>query len=268
MEEFKQIQHFQLIYDSLYEDALNIAKHLPSFSALISLTINANFTNFEFNDELAMICLCRHCLFLQRLYLHGNVFDREPQIMDNVCMFHFPSLLYIHVNKLHFIWAIQLLDQCPQLRSLSANLYSHQIDGTTTAFSILLSTRISLGLTAMKKLNLGEDDYCRNEFGSTFLEHLLPCCPNLRTFSFDFVCYQRESRPLDPNWWTRVFASNNKLKRISLQLHVNGTLSALSEQTVQRFQLLPFFAQLKVNLTYTIQRSEFPRMAHIYSIKN
>jgi hypothetical protein len=270
MEALKQIQHFQLTYDSPYVNALNITKHLPSFSALISLTVNANYSDLEleFNNELAMIYFRQHCPFLQRLYLHGHVFERELEIMDNVCMFHFPSLIYIHVGKLHFIWAIQLLDQCPQLRSFSAKLYGHQMEGSTTASSILLPTRISMGLTAMQKLSLGVDVDFRNDFGSTFLELLLPCCHNLRTFSFDFVSYRRERRPLDPDWWTRVFASNNKLKRISLQLCVWGVRNDLSEEAVQRFKLLPFFAQLKVNVTYTIHRGEFPHMAHIYSIKN
>jgi len=126
-----------------------------------------------------------------------------------------------------------------------------------------------MGLIAMKKLSLGVDDYLTNDFGGTFLGLLLPCCQNLRTFSFDYDSHcGRERRPLDADWWTRVFASNNKLKRISLQLCVRGTRNHLSEEAVQRFKSLPFFAQLKVNVTYTIHYGEFPHMAHIYSIKN
>lgn len=215
-----------------------------------------------------MIYYRQHCPFLQRLYLHGNIFDRELEIIDNVSTFDSSSLLYIHVNKLHFTLVIQLLDQCPQLCSFSAVIYGYPTRDFTTASSIMLPTRISIGLRAMKKLNLGEDDCFSKDFGSTFLEFLLPRCPNLRTFVFDLVCCHRGRRPLDPNWWAHVLASNQKLKRISLQLHAIGTLSALSTESVQRFESLPFFFQLKVNVTYVIDKLEFPRMIHNYFIKN
>ena len=215
-----------------------------------------------------MICFRQHCPFLQRLHLHGNVFDREVQIMETIGAFHFPSLLHIHVNKLHIILAIQLLDQCPQLRSFSAKIYGHQMENGKKLASITLPSRIRMGLTAMEKLSLGDDDFSRNDFGSLFLGLLLPCCPNLHTFSFDYICHERERRPLDPNWWTRVFASHKKMKRISLQLYVDGVLHHLSKEAVQGFQSLPFFAQLKVIFTCTEHRFGFPHMAYAYSIKN
>jgi hypothetical protein len=170
--------------------------------------------------------------------------------------------------------AIHLLDTCRQLRSFSAELYGHEQlygdpkDGSIAASSIMSSTRIHTGLTAMKKLNLGKYDHYWKDFGSTFLELLLPCCPNLHTFSFDFNYCTLNGRPLDPDWWIRVFASNNKLKRISLQLGGNRRSNRLSEDVLQRFQLLPFFKQLNVNITRWIHRIEFPQMIFYYSIRN
>jgi len=125
-----------------------------------------------------------------------------------------------------------------------------------------------MGLTNMKKLSLGEEVHFPDELSSTFLELLLPCCPNLHTFFFYYLCSQPHMKQLDPDWWIRVLASNKKLKRISLELSVNGVRNALGEEIIQKFRFLPFFAQLRVNVTYNIKRIEFPHMVHIYSIKN
>lgn len=269
-----------MIYEGLTEGAskhlpsfsnltsLTIAKHLRSFSNLTSLTIHIRDTDWDFHNRLAMISFRQRYPFLQRLYLYGNVSDEVSKITDDVYIFYFPSLLYIHVNRLHFILAIQIFDQCRQLRSFSAELCGAPRNDSPTASSILSATRFNLHLPAMKKLHLGTEEYFMNEFISTILELLLPCCPNLRTFSFNFVYLDCEKRPLDPNWWSRVFASNNKLKRISLQLHGNGIYSSLHKDVVQRFQLLPFFAQLNVNVTFTMETSEFLRRSHHYSIQN
>jgi hypothetical protein len=269
MKEFKQIQHFQLKYDNPYEDALKIAEHFPSFSTLISLTVDANCDEFVYNNEFAMIIFRQNCPFLQRLYLHGNVFDQKLQILDNVCMFHFPSLLYIHVSKLHFNLALQLLDQCPQLRYFSAKLYGHPIRDSTTSSAILLSTRISMGLKAMKKLSLGQDTDFGNEFGSTFLELLLPCCPNLRTFILDIRCHDNWERLLEADWWAHVFASHNKLKRISL--HLQWSTSNIRHnwrEKFQRFRSSSFFTQLQVDIRYDFS-SEFMRcLTYDLYIKN
>ena len=268
MQEFRQIQHFQLIRDSSFEDTLDILKHLPSFSTLTSLTINADCIRSEGNDELATICFRQHFPFLQRLDLHGNIFERQTESFPNACAFSFPSLLYINVNQLHYKTAIQILDQCSHLRSFSAKLYAHIDELRATALPITLPPRITMGLPALKKLSLGEDVFLRNEFSSILLEQLLPCCPNLRTFSFHYTCIQTNQTPLNPDWWTRILTSNNKLKRFSLEFYIHGVFHALNEQVVQRFRLLPFFARLNVDVAYKIERVEFPRMIHIYSIKN
>ncbi len=268
IEQFKQIQHLQLIYEGSSKDALNIAKHLPSFSTLTSLTVDIKCTDYDFKNELMMIYLRQRYPFLQRLYLHGDISEYELEITDDVCMFYFPSLIYIHVAKLHFTLVIQILNQCRQLRSFSAELCGQPVRDSSVVSSILSPTRFNMNLTAMKKLHLGADEFWSNEFVSIFLELVLPCCPNLRTFSFKFVYLHLGKKPIDPNWWIRVFASNNKLKRISLHLFAHGIPNRLNEEILQKFRLLPFFAQLKVNITYKEHRIEFPRMIFEYSIHN
>ncbi|CAF3976335.1 unnamed protein product [Rotaria sp. Silwood1] len=184
-------------------------------------------------------------------------------------MFHFPSLLYIHVSKLHVILAIQLLDQCPQLRSFSAKLYGHPMRDNTTASSILLPTRITMGLITMKKLNLGEDNDFGTEFGSTFLELLLSCCPNLHTFILDIRCRDNWERLLEADWWAHVFASDNKLKRISLHLQWSTRDYRHNwHEKFQRFQLSSFFTQLKADIRYDFS-SQFMRcLTYDLYIKN
>lgn len=68
----------------------------------------------------------------------------------------------------------------------------------------------------MKKLSLGEDVCARNKFGSSFVDLLLSLCSNLHTFSFDYTCLQGRRRQLGRESGTHVFASHNKLKRLSL----------------------------------------------------
>lgn len=250
---------------------MNVAKSLPSLSSLLSLTIHANFFNHQASNDLATIYLCQRYPCLQRLYLHGREFDREHPAMENLYTFYSPSLLYLHVDKLHYMTAIQVLEQCSQLRSFSAMIYGFPDKysaETTTTTSIQLPTRSTKGLTALKALSVGESNDSRSDFSSTFLELLLPCCPNLRTFSFDVFCSQPVGKPLDPYWWSHALASNNKLKRISLTLRVFGALNIFSQEKLQRFQSLSLFAQLQVNITRTEERYEFPRLTYIYSIKN
>jgi hypothetical protein len=251
MKEFKQIQHFQLTYDIPCKDTMTITKHLPSFLNLISLTVNGNCGGFQCNNEFATMIFRQNFPFLQRMYLDGKLFDHELKISDNVCMFYFPSLLYIHVSKLHVILALQLLDQCPQLRSFSAKLYGHPIRDNTTSSAILLPTRISMGLIAMKKLSLGQANNFGNEFGSAFLERLLPCCSNLRTFNLDICCWDNWERLIEADWWAHVFGSDNKLKRISLHLQWT-TIDRTHNwrEKFQRFQSSSFFTRLKADIRY------------------
>ncbi|CAF4102523.1 unnamed protein product [Adineta steineri] len=58
---------------------------------------------------------------------------------------------------LQYVLAIQILEQCPQLRSFSAKLYVYSNSDGAKVSSALLSTRISSGLPNMKKLSLGGD---------------------------------------------------------------------------------------------------------------
>ncbi|CAF4166802.1 unnamed protein product, partial [Adineta steineri] len=204
LKEFKQIQHFRWINDYSYDDALDISKHFSSFSTLISLSIDTNFKDYKPDDEIAMTFFRQHYPYLQRLYLHGNVVNRDLQIMNNISLFHFPSLLYLHVDHIHYICAIQLLDQCSQLRSFSAKLYDDPETSNTTSSSFSLSTRIISGLTAMKKLRLEEDDSFRRQFGIAFLELLLPCCPNLHTFACEIEIWNNCKR-IEADWWKQIF---------------------------------------------------------------
>ncbi|CAF3958832.1 unnamed protein product, partial [Rotaria sp. Silwood1] len=129
--------------------------------------------------------------------------------------------------------AIQILDQCCQLRYFSAIIDHDRMDAPTTASSIMSCTRISMNLPAIRTLNLAAWDHAWNEFDITFLEYLLPHCPNLRTFSIDLEYFELGRRLLDPYWWSHVLASNSKLKRISLRLHGNGVFANLSEEVLQ-----------------------------------
>ncbi|CAF3030601.1 unnamed protein product [Rotaria sp. Silwood2] len=199
----------------------------------MSFTVNANCGESGCSNEFVSILFYQHCPLLQRLCLDGNVFDQELQIMDNVCTFHFPSLLYIHVSKLHVILAIQLLDQCPQLRFFSAKLYGDPMRDNTTS-SILLPTRIRTGLIAMKKLSLGEDNDFGFEFGSTFLKLLLSCCPNFRTFILDIRCRYDWEQLLEADWWTHVFVSKDKLKHIFL--HLQWSTRTYTHNWQEKFQ--------------------------------
>ncbi|UJR12563.1 hypothetical protein I4U23_016739 [Adineta vaga] len=268
IEKFKQIQHFRLEYDDPYDGSFNIVKHLPSVSILVSLTISGHWDNRTCVNPPTMNFFRLNCPFLQRLYLQGTLFNGELPLVNNLCTFYFPSLLYIEVGVLHYVLAIRILEQCPQLRSLSAKLYVYPNDDGAKVSSALSSTRINMGLPNMKKLNLRGDQDFYNPFLTKFLELLLRCCPNLHTFSFEFTWYQNDRSLLDPYWWTTMLGSHNKLKQISLQLNVYGVLKALSKDVVNKFELLPFFSQLNVNVTYTIERTEFPHMTHNYCIKN
>ena len=247
---------------------MNIIKDLPSFSTLISLAIDTDPHLLEPSEKLAIFCFEQHFPILQRLYLYGSIYNQNLSMMSNIRMFPFPSLLYIHVSQVHYMMAIHILNQCSQLRSFSTKLCGYRRENDTTMTSILMPTRIAMGLTTITNLSLGEDNCLpTNALSSTLLELLLPCCPNLHTFSFYYQCRPHDKKLMDPDWWTTALASNKKLKRISLQFYMNGIRNALNEQVVQKFRSLPFFAELNVEVAYTIKRIEFPRMIHIYSIK-
>lgn len=216
-----------------------------------------------------MIIFRQHCPVLQRLYLYGNVFDQKLEILDNVCTFYFPSLLYIHVCKLHFILALQILDQCPLLRSFSAKLYGHPKRDSTAPSVILLSTRICMGLPSIRKLNLAEDNNFENDLDSTFLERLLPCCPNIHTFILDFCCWENWGKLFQADWWPNVFASNNKLKQISLHLQYS-TRDQIHNwaQIIQCFRSSSFFIQLNADIRFDCSSEFMRRLTYDLYVKN
>ncbi|CAF1409965.1 unnamed protein product [Adineta steineri] len=265
IKEFKQIQHFQLIYDNPYENELNIAKHFTRFSTLISLRIDTNCGESGCNNEFGTIIFHQHCPYLQRLYLYGNVFDRELQIIDDICTFYFSSLRYIHVNKLPFNLAIQLLDQGTQLRSFSAILYGYP----ERVSSILLPDRIRMGLPLLNKLSLGEDNYFETESSSTLFEFLFPCCPNLRTFTVDIRCNDNCEKLLDPNWWAHLLASHNRLKRISFHIKWwTRNFRSNGHEKIQRFRSSSFFTELNANITSEFDSDFLRSVSYDLYIKN
>ncbi|CAF1381356.1 unnamed protein product [Adineta ricciae] len=270
--EFKQIQHFKLLYDNPYDESLNIAKYFSSFRTLISLHIDANvIEDGNCTNEFLEIIFHQNCPFLQRLYLHGNVFDQDLKSIQGVCTFHFPSLLHIHVTKLPFRVAIQLLDQCSRLHSFSAMLYDYPTEENVTALASQMPESIRVGLPTLTNLSLGEKNRFHKESTSTFLEFLLPRCPNLRTFHFDIHCNDNGDceKILHPDWWKYALRSNSHLAHIDFRLswwtrHIihNGY------EKIQRFRESPFFNQLNTTMTHTFN-SEFMRsMDYELFIKN
>ena len=234
---------------------------LPSVPSVIMIVLKMNLQCFFFRQ---------HYPYLQRLYLQGNVIVQDLQIMDNIPSFHFPSLLHVHIGQIHYILAIQIFDQCPQLRSFSAQLYEVDPENENiTRSTISLPARISAGLTAMKKLNLSETYGFRKKVGPIFYELLLPCCPNLRTFVCKFQIWYSE-RKIDADWWEHLFASNAKLKRISLDLmwYIRDWPTKFKEK-IHCLQQSPFFTQLNANLEYKLGDYEpMVRMGYSLQIKN
>jgi hypothetical protein len=269
MEELKNIHHFQLIYDQSHGVGMTIAKHFGMFSRLISLTINTNGNDIVHCNELPVILIQQNWSVLQRLHLHGNIFDQDLESLDNVFMFHFPSLRDIHVCRLHVLLAIELLDQCPQLYSFSATLYGQPTRDNTAASAILLPTRVRTGLVAMKKLDLGVDNDSQPKFDLASLELLLSCCPNLRTFGIDVCCHEDWEPLLDTNWWTRTFALHDKLKRISLHLHYTTRDEQYNGQnTLERFRSSLFFTELEAEMRYDFSREFMRFVTYDLYIKN
>jgi len=124
------------------------------------------------------------------------------------------------VDKLHFSLALQLLNQCCQLRSFSAEIDHKETDySAITASPILLSLLVSSApaLTALTKLDLRGLTKC-NPFWVEFLEHLLPCCPHLRKCHLKIRCKGFGQKLLEPDWWGHVFSSNKELRKFSLHL--------------------------------------------------
>ncbi|UJR38752.1 hypothetical protein I4U23_031417 [Adineta vaga] len=258
----------QTWFRASYPKPITSSRILKSLATLICGLISGHWNDRTCVDPPTMNFFRLNCPLLQRLYLQGTLFYAELPLVDNICTLYFPSLLHIDVSMVHYVLAIRILEQCPQLRSFSAKLHVYPNDDDATVSSALLSTQIRMCLPNMKKLSLGGVQDYFNMCISKFIELLLPCCPNLRTYFCECTWYRNDRSLLDPYWWTLMLGSHNKLKHISLQLIVYGTLNALSMDAVSKFESLPFFVQFKVNVAYTIKRSEFPRMAHVYCIEN
>lgn len=262
MKEFKKIQHFRLNYDNPYVDGLNIAKDLPTFSTLLSLAIDANNGEHKSNNELAMNIFHQNCPLLQRLHLHGDVFDEECQKLNRLPVVFSSSLRHIHVSKIRVDLALDILDQFPQLRSFSAKLYGDVRKAYPTS-AIVLPDRVNMGLPAMRNLSLTKDNTLFHEFanecGGALIELLVTRCPNLRSFKLDADCQEDWERLLEATWWERVFASHNQLKRISLRLkYTTRDIRNTWHQKYQRLQSSLFFTQLNANMRFNFE-SEFMR---------
>ena len=262
MKEFKNIQHFRLIYDNPYVDALNIAKDLSTFSTLLSLAIDANNGECKSNNELAMNILHQNCPLLQRLHLHGNVFDEECQKLNRLPVLFSSSLRHIHVSKIRVDLALDILDQFPQLRSFSAKLYGDVRKAYPTS-AIVFPDRVRMGLPAMRNLSLTKDNQLFHEFanecGGALIELLVALCPNLRAFKLDADCQEDWERLLEAGWWERAFSSHHQLKQISLRLkYTTRDVGHTWHQKFQRFQSSLFFAQLNAKMRYEFE-SEFMR---------
>jgi hypothetical protein len=135
-------------------------------------------------------------------------------------------------------------------------------------FCSLIPTQNNMGLTAMKNLNLTGQTFFKDELGSTFLEHLLPCCPNLRTF---ILCYYYDDlggKPLDPNWWPCLLASNNILKRISISLCGSANKDGLNDEVIQGFQSSTYFAKLKAKFKPYVEKEFLRFIRYSYYIEN
>jgi hypothetical protein len=266
---FKQIQHFRITYDNPYEEALNIGKHFASFSTLVSLSIDANCGESGCTNELATIIFHQSCRSLQRLYLDGNVFEQESSTRNNTYTFHFPSLVYLRVSRLHINLALQLLEQCPQLRSFATKVYGEPRRDNTSAVGIYVPARIKMGLMPMKHLSLEAELDFGNDFGSRFLQLLLACCPNLRSLHFDVHCRDDWERLLEVDWWPQVLISGYKLKKISLRLEwsTRGIGHNWFEK-YKRFQTSPFFAQFGAEIRYEFSSEFMRRLTYDMYIKN
>jgi hypothetical protein len=255
-------------------EELNIVKYLSVVPTLTSLHININSDIEEkHHDQLIKDLFCQNYPSLQRFYINRNN-DRVhySNIIDNVYTFDFPVILYMHMGKLSLYLAIQILNQCHQLRSFSADLrYKHCDNPETMDFdSMSLFQSSTPSLMAMTKLNL-KGLYYLNSLWIKLLEYLLPCCPNLETFIFNIHCNINPKRLLEADWWTNVFASNNKLKRISLDFHWsthNYDDNYVFNDAVQSFRSSSLFTQLKVDVKGE-NYAEFLRCVDYYlSIKN
>ncbi|CAF1658602.1 unnamed protein product, partial [Adineta ricciae] len=220
-DQFKRT-YSQVVSNHSYNESFNITKQFNSFSGLSSLIANTfSDDNWRSTDEFVKFIFTQHCPIIHYSHIQWNVLEHKMQMNDNLCgTFHFPLLRHLHVNKLPFHLAIQLLNQCIHLRSFSAILYDYPSEKNVTILSTQIPDRIRIdGLPLLIRLNLGEDDYQEEETSSTFLEFLLPCCPNLRTFNFN-IRFQDvpdcRDKILDPNWWQHIFITNNRLNRIFL----------------------------------------------------
>ncbi|CAF3221049.1 unnamed protein product [Rotaria sp. Silwood2] len=287
LERFKQVQHLRLTFTFLDTNECNIVKHFSSFSALNSLIINLDTDSAELKlkERLVHSVFCQPFPLLQRLYING--YHMEAEIMDNEFTFRFPSLLYVQVDKLDHYLTVQLLNQCRQLCSFSAEIYHSEIFSHSTSQSSMNSSDmtqfrkadvtensnielvpISTTLIAMTALNLKWSSYDDFNWWENFLKHLLSCCLNLFRLFLDTVCVEGRNL-LDVDWWTDILLSNKKLEHISLTLHwsTRNYESDYDKQVARKFQSSIYFNQLKANVTHNFY-TDFPWFLYDLSIKN
>ena len=223
----------------------------------------------DLEDRFIQILFHQSCPLLQQLYVYG--IKIRSKIMNITFGFYFPSLLYIHMNKINLFLAIQILDRCNRLRSFSSELYHNDEPISSEIATTFMQNGPGLNnksLTAMTKLDLKLSD-CMDVWRNKFLKCLLSCCANLCTFLIDVQYASYEIIFFDANWWTKVLASNKKLQRISLQLHyeTRDCVTDYSKEVIRSFRSSNFFTQLKVNVTCD-EDGDFPYLEYHFSIKN
>jgi hypothetical protein len=172
------------------------------------------------------------------------------------------------MNKIDVSLAIQILDRCRQLHSFSGDLYccaSSRSRITTSLSSPLFRNNTSpLSITKLD-LKLSYD----TRIWDKFVGDLLLCCPNLCIFLIDVYGNDYEKTLLNVDWWTNIFASNEKLQRISLQLHwsTRDSNRNYAQKIFRNFESSTYFAQLKASITYN-EDGDFPELNYNFSIKN
>lgn len=102
-------------------------------------------------------------------------FQNEPEIMNRTFGFYFPSLLYIHMDKMELFFAVQILDRCRQLRSFSSELYCSRSDSST----ITSSSTSPLFRFLMPSLHIVEKGFSRRTI-DTRNSHVRPIVPLYR----------------------------------------------------------------------------------------
>lgn len=254
------------------------------------------FLENDYHQNFIEILFNQNCLLLQRLYVYGYYLELN---INTIPIFYFPSLVHIHFDSLPLLLCIQIFNECHLLRSFSADLYYNDSPYNETLSSIVPSLRRSLSsalyingneddppttslsstfmqsaliktnVTMLTKLNLKVDCRKFHSLWQKFFEDLMPRCPNLSICVIDIIHIRNTQKFLDPDWWSYVFALNNELQCVSIELHWPTRFydDEWLDYTIQCFQSSIFFIQLKTKISVNIDRN-FPFYFFTFSIKN